>query len=138
MKTLIFFLLASTKLWASSCDDVETKIIFDKKEIYKSEVLCLKKTSDNMVFYVSKSCAEDQCEVLKRKKKEILIKDYHHNVGSPGFKLCEELGGVPQIFEFAKDKKIGHWQSSERCFFGKDFIEISLLTREWKSFIKKN
>lgn len=137
MKVLILFLLSTTTLWAS-CDEVETKIIFDKKAVYKKEVICIQKTSDNMIFYVSKSCLDHQCEILKRKKKKLVLKDYHHNIGSPGFKLCEELGGVPQIFEFAKDKKIGLWQSTERCFFNNDFVEISLLTREWKSSIKKN
>jgi hypothetical protein len=74
---------------------------------------------------------------LKKNKSEIKIKDYYNRAGSPGFKLCRELGGVPQIFEFKKLIK-SDWQSVSRCLFSnEDFVEISLLTKEWKSFVKK-
>lgn len=136
----IFFLLAtiySSTLFAKpTCEEAKIKIIFDKKPIITSEILCLRKTAENMVFYISETCAQGECEVLNREKKILEIKDYTSTVGSPGFKLCTELGGVPQIFEYSTKKDKGKWQSTERCLFGaKDFVEISLLVREWKSFI---
>jgi hypothetical protein len=63
-----------------------------------------------------------------------VIKDYKGNIGSPGFKLCRALDGVPQIFEWKSgDKK---WQSTERCLLGNEFVEIGLLTKIWKKKIK--
>ena len=134
---LICYLLITSIANANECFETKTKIIFDGKAEFEKITLCQKKTIDKMNFIISKSCLNDQCEILKRTKKKIIIKNYTANMGSPGFKLCEELGGVPQIFEFLDLNNI--WQSSERCFFGKnDFVEISLLTREWKSFIHSN
>lgn len=137
MKAFILFFIFLSNAKAATCENVSVKIVFDKKAIYSDEVFCVKKTSDNMIFYVSKSCENDGCDILKRKKSPIKIPNYQNNIGSPGFKLCEELGGVPQIFEFTKDKKQALWQSTERCLFNKDFVEISLLSREWKGFIEK-
>lgn len=126
--------LFSTMLRAEDCFETTTEIIFDRKTEVEKITLCQKKTADHMLFYLSSSCLKDQCEILKRPKKKLIIKNYTGPRGSPGFKLCEELGGLPQIFEFQDPQK--KWQSTERCFFGKnDFVEISLLTREWKSFI---
>jgi len=123
---------------ANACEEVEVKVIYDKKAEFSKEILCSKKTADNMIFYLSKSCENDACEVLKRKKSTLVIKNYYSQIGSPGFKLCEELGGIPQIFEFKKIKST-KWESTERCLFEKnEFVEISLLTREWKQLIKKS
>jgi hypothetical protein len=132
---LLYYSLMSSTIHANECFNTKTKIIFDGKPELEKITLCQKKTPDNMLFLTSKSCLNDQCEILKRPKKNLIIKNYVSNIGSPGFKLCEELGGVPQIFDFLDPAN--KWLSSERCFFGKsDFVEISLLTREWKIFIQ--
>ncbi len=128
----LFFLISFT-VSAKNCEIYDVKIIFDRKDILTKEILCTQKNADNLIFYTSKSCDQNKCEILKRKKTTLRIPDYTANLGSPGFKLCTELGGVPQIFEFKKKKEI--WQSTERCFFEKDFVEISYLTYQWKSFI---
>lgn len=121
----------------SACEEVDIKIIYDRKTEFSKEILCSQKTSDNMIFYLSKSCVNDGCDILKRKKTTLEIKNYASQMGSPGFKICEALGGIPQIFEFKKIKS-SQWQSTERCLFEKnDFVEISLLSRDWKKFIKK-
>ena len=131
---LISFLFSFSLFANTDCFETATKIIFDQKTINEKITLCEKHTSDKMLFYISKSCLDDKCEILSRHKKTLIIKKYINNLGSPGFKLCEELGGGPQIFDFQDRKK--NWQSSERCFFGKaDFVEISFLTKEWKNFI---
>jgi len=139
MKTLLMALIltASSKGMAQECQDYQTKIIFDQKTVIEKEVLCKKKTADNTVYYVSKSCAKETCDILVKKKSAIKIKNYTGNMGSPGFKLCFAMGGVPQIFEFQALKNPSEWESSERCFFGKDFVEISLLMREWKGFVNR-
>ncbi|MDO9182853.1 MAG: hypothetical protein Q7U04_10620 [Bacteriovorax sp.] len=137
MKFLILNLLLSLifAVDAKDCFETKTKIIFDKKSEFENIILCKKNTPDNMLYYVSKSCYQDRCEILKRAKINLVIKNYTANFGSPGFKLCDTLGGIPQIFDFQdQDKK---WQTSERCFFGqKDFVEISLLTSQWKESIR--
>ncbi|MBC7713891.1 MAG: hypothetical protein H7177_11160 [Rhizobacter sp.] len=139
MKKLFFtlFILASGNLYAKPCNEVQVRIVFEGRPAVTKETLCSIKTPDNMLFYISKSCEDKKCEILKRKKSKFEIKDYTGNLGSPGFKICDELGGIPQIFEFSRGSDL--WQSTERCLFNKnDFVEISLLTREWKSFIKKD
>lgn len=138
-KPMIFFLLSfSFFASAEECQKARVRYIFDRKYVYEAVELCREKSPDNVIFYFSSSCVKRQCEILKREKKEIKVKARYSNTGSPGFKLCQELAGVPQIFEFQlKDSPNQTWQSSERCLFGeKDFVEISLLTREWKPFIK--
>lgn len=131
---LYFFIIYSSFLHADDCFLTTTKIIFNRTPELEKATLCEYKTSDKMLFYVSKKCTKGNCEILKREKKPIVIKNYQSVMGSPGFKLCDALFGVPQIFDFLDRQK--KWQSTERCFFGRDFVEISLLTREWKSFIK--
>jgi hypothetical protein len=119
----------------AECFPVQTKIILGGKTEIEKSTLCKKKMDDEMLFYVSESCDKGLCEILKRPKKNISVKNYKDNIGSPGFKLCEELGGIPQIFEFKT--QAGTWESTERCFFDKaDFVEISLLTREWKQYVQ--
>ena len=135
MKYLIPLLFPFTVM-ASTCKDYQVKIIFDRKPVITKETFCSQKSFDNMIFYVSKNCVDNKCEVLKRKKTDLVIKDYTSNMGSPGFKLCSELGGIPQIFEFAPAGS-NLWQSADRCLFEKDFVEISLLTHQWKTYIKK-
>lgn len=121
----------------ADCRSADIRIIYQSKAEISKEIVC-----DRMVgkiqFFVSKSCEEKSngsCEILKRPKKDIVIKNYRSNFGSPGFKLCSALGGVPQIFDY-KFNQDSVWKSTERCFFDKDFVEISLLTSEWKKFIK--
>lgn len=128
----LFFVMSAQ----AECEKVETKIIFDKKPVMNKEVLCSIVTADKTKYYVSKSCEKDNCEILKRKPKDLKVEKYSHNIGSPGFKLCVALDGIPQIFEFRLDKKSVDWESTSRCLFGKnDFVEISLLMSKWKGFI---
>ena len=133
---IVLSIVFSISALASDCNDYQVKIIFDRKAVITKEILCSQKSTDNMIFYVSKNCFDKKCEILKRKKIELIIKDYTSNLGSPGFRLCSELGGIPQIFEFTSTLA-NLWQSTERCLFEKDFVEISLLTKEWKNYIKK-
>jgi hypothetical protein len=131
---IIFIYSIFSTLQASDCAQMKIRIIYNKKAVLSNEVLCKIKTKDQMLFYLSKSCLEDKCEILSRKKAPISIKDYYRNIGSPGFKLCNKLGGIPQIFEFSSGKNI--WQSTERCLFGSsDFVEISLLSEVWNKFV---
>ena len=129
------FLVFSIEASEKSCEKYNIKIIFDKKPIVSSEEMCSFIDEDNSLYYMSKSCLFYGCEVLKKKKTRLVISNYLGKIGSPGFKLCNELGGVPQIFEFQKKSKA--WQNTERCLFNKrDYVEISFLTKEWKAFIK--
>lgn len=108
----------------------KTQIIFKgKKEISDEEICFINK--EGITFLVSKSCEKLQCELLKKKIKNITIPENNLSIGSPGFKLCYELGGVPQIFEFTKSNS--NSETTDRCFYGKsDFVEISLLIDIWR------
>lgn len=138
MKTL-FFAMAFYSSFAHAkpgCEKMRIKVIYDKKPIITEEVLCIKKAAGNLIFYISESCVNNGCEILTRDKAPLSIKDYTSRIGSPSFKLCTELGGTPQIFEYTNIKMKEEWRSTERCLFNqKDFVETPLLTHEWKSFI---
>lgn len=135
MKIIIPLVIFFTTTLHAECFKVETKIIFDSKPVLTKETICTIVDADKMLFYVSKSCEDNSCDILKKAPKKIVIKNYYQNLGSPGFKLCEALGGVPQIYEFKKSKA-KQSESTDRCLFGKqDFVEISYLSQKWKSFI---
>lgn len=108
----------------------KTQIIFKgQKESSLEEICFIKKNS--IIFIVSKSCENMKCDLLKNKIKDIKIPENNSNIGSPGFKICYEIGGVPQIFEYTK-KNLTH-ESTDRCFYGKnDFVENSLLIDIWR------
>ena len=79
-------------------------------------------------FLVSKNCVSKkaQCIALMSKRNEIedLVSEY----GSPGFKLCYQVHGLPQIIEFYDGEA---WVSTSRCFFKSDksFINMDLLIK---------
>lgn len=127
----------SKNSFASSCNDYKIKIVYNKKDQLSKEKMCTFIDEDKTLYYMSESCLFYGCSVLKKKKENLVIPDYHSKIGSPGFKLCLELGGLPQILEFSLPSDNGHWQSTERCLLNeKDFIEISFLTKEWKNLVK--
>lgn len=130
-----FLFLFSFAIFASDCLPAKIKIINLQKEVVSQETICFLPPSINRITYiVSESCAKKKCEILQRKKRPLIIKNYMKNFGSPGFKLCDALGGSPQIFEYLIKKD--SFQNTERCLFGKkDFVEIALLSNEWKSFV---
>ncbi|MBP9681304.1 MAG: hypothetical protein KBD76_07860 [Bacteriovorax sp.] len=134
-KWLTLFFWSST-LCASDCTPARIKMINFQKEVITQEVICfLPPASNRNTYIVSESCVEKKCEILKREKKPIIINHYMKNFGSPGFKLCDALGGSPQIFEFQVNTD--KYLSTERCLFGEnDFVEIALLSHEWKHLIE--
>lgn len=113
-----------------NCQKIKTQVIFKgQKEINIEEICFINKAG--ITFLVSKSCENAQCDLLKKKIKNIIIPENNSSIGSPGFKLCYELGGVPQIFEFTQSHLKS--ESTDRCFYGKsDFVEISLLLDIWR------
>lgn len=123
----------------AACFPAEIKVINHGQEELSKETLCGVTEEKGLLFYVSKGCEDNQCEILKRPFKTLVIKDYRGNIGSPGFKLCRALEGMPQIFEWKNtdSSEKNKWSAAERCFFGKEFVEIPLLTKKWKPFIKK-
>lgn len=131
-------LVVSLEILGAECENYQIKIIFEGKDVFTKEVMCAIKDEENMRYYVSQSCKNEDCEIFKKNIKPLKIKNYFSRVGSPGFKLCDHLGGVPQIFSFKKNSE-KNWQTSERCLMNlSDFIEISLLTDKWKKHIISN
>jgi len=122
-------------VYSSTCEDMKIKIIYDRKTKINKEKMCRFIESDKTMYFMSESCLFYACDVLKKKKVKLVIPDYYSSIGSPGFKLCRDLGGLPQIYEY-QEKQNKNWESTERCIFNdKDFVEISFLTYEWKNYI---
>lgn len=80
---------------------------------------------------ISKNCLRKKCEVYTALKNVADSKmEIFSPVGNPGFNLCNELGGFPQIIEFYDSVE---WYKLNRCYFSKDksFIDTSFLISEW-------
>ncbi len=77
----------SKNSFASSCNDYKIKIVYNKKDQLSKEKMCTFIDEDKTLYYMSESCLFYGCSVLKKKKENLVIPDYHSKIGSPGFKL---------------------------------------------------
>lgn len=80
---------------------------------------------------ISKNCMKKKCEVYKALENVAGVKmEIFNPVGNPGFNLCNEIGGFPQIIEFYDSVE---WYKLNRCYFSKDksFVDTSYLIKEW-------
>lgn len=138
-KTLIFtlFITCSMVVDASECGPGKIKYIFNQKEVIKDIDLCVLEEKRGIIL-LSPSCKDQSCkEIMDPHKRPINLSKYSETLGSPGFKVCKELGGKPQILEFlfpSKYKK--DWQQSSRCIFNENtFVSNNFLLKLWKGYI---
>ncbi len=86
---------------------------------------CFDKTRS---YFLSKSCHGKDCAAKTKKVCAVDPGRLKGQVGSPGFKLCEGAGGVPQILEFHDGEK---WWSMDRCLFVSDgsYMDTGLMLK---------
>jgi hypothetical protein len=80
---------------------------------------------------VSKNCINGKCKVLKALSDILGTKlKIYSDVGNPGFNLCHEIGGYPQIIEFFDSV---NWYKLNRCTFNEDqsYLDVGLLLHKW-------
>lgn len=125
-----FFSLCDAK---EICSTGEISYIFKQKKVIQNLEFCFDKDKrDNYIY--SKNCMGLSCkEVQNPHEKPLILSKYKHSIGSPGFKVCRELGGSPQIINF-KIKNESHQGS--RCIFNDTtFVSNNLLMKIWKDYI---
>lgn len=134
--SLLIFLLAifSVGLMAKEkCSEGTIQYIYKKKKIEKKLSFCFDEDKRDKYIY-SKNCKGLKCkQLLIPEKRPVNIKQYKSSIGSPGFKVCRELGGSPQIIKYSFGKK---WNQSSRCIFDDStFASNNLLLKLWKGLI---
>ena len=105
------------------CENIDISYIYDRKEIHEKIEFCTIEEK-GLSYLVSKSCLKKNCGLLKADKEKISQLKLITQIGSPGFHLCRELGGLGQIFKLKKMQKT---LETQRCLIGQDFVELSLL-----------
>lgn len=85
--------------------------------------------NDSKTELQSQSCFEGKCQLIEDFKVKTREVDYYSlgsQYGTPGFKLCKIIGGLPQVVEF---RVSGEWFALDRCLQGSDksFIDTGLL-----------
>lgn len=120
---LINFFILNTPVQAANYTCVKGKISqteFGKEKITPLEY-CFNKDKTELV---SKSCLKKKCQAYKDHRK-FDINQFHSAYGKPGFKLCRELKGQPELLEFYVDNKP---YKLDRCTFNdEDFVDTGLL-----------
>lgn len=116
------------------CGVGKIKYILKQKEVIKTVSMCenIKKFGE---YIYSINCRALDCRFVKDPyKKPISLKKYARSVGSPGFKVCRELKGSPQIIQYQLNSK--EWKQDARCIFGKSsFVSNHILMSIWKDYI---
>ena len=92
------------------------------KELIENADYCF---DSKKTLFISKNCVlkKGKClALISQRKPDDLVSEY----GSPGFKLCYQINGLPQIVDFFDGES---WIASNRCFFESDksFINTDLL-----------
>ena len=107
-----------------------TSHIYNKKEVIEKQTMC-QVINGHYTYFTSPDCKEKKCKLFSSTKESFKDFKAFSQIGSPGFRLCRQLGGVGQIITVTKGKnKI----ETERCLDGKSFVEISFLIEHYKKF----
>ena len=133
-KLTIALLLTFSTFAGEICSSGKIKYTFKQKEKIESVQLCESSDKYGEMIY-SKNCKGLKCKILKEPfKRPVNLKKYAQAIGSPGFKVCRELKGSPQIIKYQINKS--EWKQDSRCIFNKStFVSINVLMEIWKDFI---
>ena len=113
----------------SGCIEGKIKYLDGTKEILLKEKYCY----DSYLRSISsfKKCPDNKvCTINLPGPFLIKHSDIQSEKGSPGFKICQKLNGIPQFIEFW-DKQ--SWVKSSRCIFNDgSFVDIASLSLKVK------
>lgn len=134
-KILVLFFIPLVSFASEICKVGEIKYVHNKNDIIQKMEFCVD-TTDNGKFVFSKNCSGSACKALSDpSSKPIDLRKYKSSIGSPGFKVCRELGGQPQLYFYRFDSK-EEWQDDSRCIFSeKEFVSNALLFNMWQPYI---
>lgn len=134
-KVLLILLFSLPAYSAEKCEQGEVRYIHNKKSISQKLKFCVEETNRGS-FVLSDSCSGKACKLLENPAaRPVDLTSYKGTVGSPGFKVCRELGGQPQIFEY-KFNSAEDWTKDSRCIFSeKDFVSNDVLLTLWKDYM---
>lgn len=130
--TLLFCYSISAS--AFDCKSFNIRYIDNKKTILKKEKICLleinkvkKAASEKCLFATAKRCP------FSKIKTGANFGTFIRDVGSPGFNICHDLKGSPQIYDIEVQ---GKWEQFERCYWkdSKEFVDIGDLIDIYKAF----
>jgi hypothetical protein len=123
------FVVTAREQQDTCLDKGKLRYIYQSKEQTIDSSYCFNQTRNSLY---SKNCKEN-CIAKK------IVRDYSHKkmdlfnsgVGSPGFTLCYEMKGEPQIVEFSDGKA---WFKLDRCVFSKDnsYVDTGSLMKYWR------
>ncbi len=125
--TVVTTILAPTISFANDkwlCQDGKISVVEFGNETTSDSQYCY--NSDKTAL-ISKDCAGGSCPAVQLKKiysaSELLSPS-----GKPGFKLCRELGGSPQIISFLAS---GKFYKLDRCVFKEgSFVDTDTLLQK--------
>lgn len=123
LNKLIILFFVPTSIFALELKCAAGKIEqteFGKTKIEKSEY-CFNK---NKTLLISKPCYQSHCEKSLSQKK-FKMSELFSDIGKPGFKLCRELNGRPEIITFFVENVP---YKLDRCLFKEgNFIDTDYL-----------
>lgn len=102
----------------------QIKITYMGRTLTEEKAYCFSKTRSHLL---SSNCKSGACAILKSPVCEAAKrKNLYNEVGSPGFRLCNAVGGHAELLEFYDGKK---WWTMDRCRHTKDgsFVDTGIL-----------
>jgi hypothetical protein len=127
LSSLLLTILLSSPALAQEfrCASGTIRIVKNGKMSSENKKYCFNKTKTNLL---SPKCLAKSCLAFSRKEK-VEIKSLHSAMGKPGFKLCRELNGQPEIIEFSVGKT---FFKLDRCLFDdKEFADTDFLLNHY-------
>ncbi|UYL07480.1 hypothetical protein B9G69_010530 [Bdellovibrio sp. SKB1291214] len=107
-------ILATTFSFAQAPLTCEKGLLRETTNGKTSEIKATYCFNDDKTILASKGCGKLDCKIAFRKTKFIDKSKVQSTSSNPGFNLCRELEGIPQIVEF---KAGPDWYRLDRCTF---------------------
>ena len=86
------------------CKDYKIDYVLDNKIEYDSIKGCLKKSIQSQ--FVSQDCQSSKCPIIKKiKKKKWKVPMPYPRQGSPHFRACYDIKGIPYIVNITSDRR---------------------------------
>jgi hypothetical protein len=136
LKILLLFIcfistsVISAELEIEQCiSNGKMKYILNKKEIIIYENFCF---NNDRNILISKNCYHNQACIALKFRNIANQNLFNKGIGTPGFNLCYQLNGIPQILDFNDGK---NWFHLDRCQFKQDgsFIDTGSLINIWSN-----
>lgn len=128
--TLISGLISLNIQAKETCGPGVIQYLDEGKEIVERKRFCLEDSELNKFIY-SESCKGRACKPLTDFALETIELGGRHDIGSPLFKLCREIGGSPQIITFSFDK-VEDYKGSRCLFKDGTFVSNGLLMHVYR------